>query len=320
MKRKLFFYVLTIEAVFCMSFYFLQAYFSNIFSAIVAFPFEQIGWILRKMSLSGTVANVAAIIIYIIISLIPCGIWLLLRKKGKSVGEDKLLPIISILLFAVIYYMINPGLLSVSFYGGEKILLGGTFYSVLFGYLVLRILKKFVSADAIQLKKWLRMLAYIVAMLFVYMVFGNRFGVLIDSIKNVNWANSGFSGMSSGLEITYIFLTLQFVVDAIPYILDIFIILTAIKVLDELLLDPYSDVAVSASEKLGNLCVKSLEITAISAIVFHLLQLIFSGSIRQINVVVSIPVFSMAFVLAVLLTVRYVRENQRLKRENDLFI
>lgn len=320
MKRKLFFYVLTIEAVFCMSFYFLQTYFSNIFSAIIAFPFEQIGWVLREMSLSGTVGNVAAIIIYIIISLIPCGIWLLLRKKGKSVGEDKLLPVISVLLFAVIYYMINPGLLAVSFYGGEKILLGGTFYSVLFGYLVLRILKKFVSADAVQLKKWLRMLAYIVAVLFVYMVFGNCFGTLVDSIRNVNQANSGFSGMSSGLEITYIFLILQFVVDAIPYILNIFIILSAIKVLDELLLDPYSDVAVSASEKLGNLCVKALVITVISEIVFHLLQLIFSGSIRQINVVVSIPVFSMAFVLAVLLTVRYVRENQILKRENDLFI
>lgn len=320
MKRKLFFYVLTIEAVFCMSFYCLQAYFSNIFSAIIAFPFEQIGWVLREMSLSGAVGNVAAIIIYIIISLIPCGIWWLLQKKGKGAGEDKFLPLISVLLFAVIYYMINPGLLAVSSYGGGKILLGGTFYSVLFGYLVLRILKKFVSADAVQLKKWLRMLAYIVAVLFVYMVFGNRFGTLVDSIRNVNQANSGFSGMSSGLEITYIFLILKFVVDAVPYMLDIFIILTAIKVLDELLLDPYSDIAVSASEKLGNLCVKALVITVISAIVFHLLQLIFSGSIRQINVVVSIPVFSMAFVLAVLLTVRYIRENQRLKRENDLFI
>ena len=320
MKRKLFFYVLTIEAVFCMSFYCLQAYFSNIFSAIIAFPFEQIGWVLREMSLSGAVENVAAIIIYIIISLIPCGIWWLLRKKGKGAGEDKFLPLISVLLFAVIYYMINPGLLAVSSYGGGKILLGGTFYSVLFGYLVLRILKKFVSADAVQLKKWLRMLAYIVAVLFVYMVFGNRFGTLVDSIRNVNQANSGFSGMSSGLEITYIFLILQFVVDAIPYILDIFIILTAIKVLDELLSDPYSDVAVSASERLGNLCVKALVITVISEIVFHLLQLVFSGSIRQINVVVSIPVFSMAFILAVLLTVRYIRENQRLKRENDLFI
>lgn len=320
MRRKLFFYVLTIEAVFCMSFYCLQAYFSNIFSAIIAFPFEQIGWVLREMSLSGAMGNVAAIIIYIIISLIPCGIWWLLRKKGRCVGEDKLLPVISVLLFAVIYYMINPGLLAVNAYGGGKILLGATFYCVLSGYLVLRILKKFVSADAVQLKKWLRMLAYIVAVLFVYMVFGNRFGTLVDSIRNVNQANSGFSGMSSGLEITYIFLILKFVVDVVPYILDIFIILTAIKVLDELLLDPYSDIAVSASERLGNLCVKALVITVISEIVFHLLQLVFSGSIRQINVVVSIPVFSMAFILAVLLTVRYIRENQRLKRENDLFI
>lgn len=320
MKRKIFWGLLTVEAVFCMSFYFLQAYFANIFSAIVAFPFEQIGWMLRKMSLSGVVGNVTAIIIYIFVPLIPCGVYFMLHKKGRYCKEDRLLLVISLLLFVVIYYMINPGLLAVNAYGGGKILLGGTFYSVLFGYLVLRILKRFVSADAVQLKMWLRILACGVEVLFVYMVFGNRFGALIDSVRNIKQTNYEFSGISSGLEITYIFLVLQFVVDAIPYLLDIFIVFTAIRVLDELLVDPYSDSAVAASERLGNLCVKALVITIISEIVFHLLQLIFSGSIRQINVIVTIPLFSMAFVLAVLLVVRYVRENQKLKRENDLFI
>lgn len=320
MRRKLFFCVLAVEAVFCMVFCFLQIYFSNVFSAIIAFPFEQIGWVLREMSLSGTVGNAVAMIFYLMISLIPCGIYWVLWKKEKCSLEDKLLPVISVLLFVVIYYMINPGLLAANAYGGGKILLGGTFYSVLFGYLILKILKKFVSADAVQLKKWLRMLAYVVAVLFVYMVFGNRFGELIDSIRNVKQANSGDFGMGSGLESTYIFLILKFVVDVVPYVLDIFIILTAIKVLDELLLDPYSDIAVSAAKKLGDLCVKALVITVISEIVFHLLQVAFSGNIRQINVVVSMPVFSIAFVLAVLLTVRYVCENQKLKRENDLFI
>jgi hypothetical protein len=36
--------------------------------------------------------------------------------------------------------------------------------------------------------------------------------------------------------------------------------------------------------------------------------------------VVTVPVFSLAFVLAVLLFARYIREMQRLKADNDLFI
>lgn len=88
--------------------------YSKFFSYLITFPFEQIGWGLRKLSLSGAAGNVFAIIIYILICLIPCLILWRLKKTERFLKTDFFLPFLSVLLFAVIYYMINPGL----FYGG----------------------------------------------------------------------------------------------------------------------------------------------------------------------------------------------------------
>ena len=54
--------------------------------------------------------------------------------------------------------------------------------------------------------------------------------------------------------------------------------------------------------------------------VCNLLQLFFQSSLYQLEYVVAVPVFSLAFVLAVLLFAKYIREMQRLKEDNDLFI
>ena len=105
---------------------------------IITFPLEQIGCALRRLSLSGAMGNMIAIILYVLIGLIPCMVWLFLKGKGKNLKEDYLLFPISGFLLLVLYYMINPGLIPVNEAGGGKLLLAGTFYSVLVGYVVLR--------------------------------------------------------------------------------------------------------------------------------------------------------------------------------------
>lgn len=90
--------------------------------------------------------------------------------------------------------------------------------------------------------------------------------------------------------------------------------------MNALLFNRYSDSSVTAVKKLASLCKKSLVIAVLSSTGFNILQLIFHRMLLQINMIVSIPVFSIAFVLAVLLTVNYVQENQKLKQDNDLFI
>ncbi len=44
---------------------------SILYSYLITFPFEQLGMGLRKLSLSGSAGNTAAIIAYILICLVP---------------------------------------------------------------------------------------------------------------------------------------------------------------------------------------------------------------------------------------------------------
>ena len=119
---------------------------------------------------------------------------------------------------------------------------------------------------------------------------------------------------------TYIFLVLQSIVNAIPYLLDIAILFLLIRMMDEMEKDQYSDITVEISGILSKLCIKALVITVSSNMGLNVLQLIFHESLYQINVVVSLPIVSIVLVLAVLLMARYIRENQKLKQNYDLFV
>ena len=112
MKERHLFTLLSVEAAACVLFCILQRSLSGLFSTLIAFPFEQIGAGLRVLSLSGAVGNVVAIILYMLLGLIPAGIWGFLHWRKKSESLDFMLLVISALLFVTLYYMINPGLLS----------------------------------------------------------------------------------------------------------------------------------------------------------------------------------------------------------------
>lgn len=289
---------------------------SKLYFYLIAFPFEQLGLGLRKLSLSGAAGNILAIMIYVLISLIPCLFFLRLRRSGKLLKTDFCLPALSIMLFVIIYYMVNPGLFRTNVPGSGKMLLESTFYSVFFGYIILRVLEKCRQTDSRHLKSWLRgMLAAIIFLCF-YAILAECFENLSVSVQNLH----GASSFPQDLTLTYVFLALQSMINALPYALAIFILFTAIRSLNELLSDRYSDASVAAVEKLSILCTRSLIIAVLSSMIFNILQLLFQKMLQHINIVISIPVFSVAFVLAVLLVTEYVRENQRLKRDNDLFI
>lgn len=324
-KRK-FECILLIEAIVCIAFCLLKMSFSGVFSTIAAFPFEQIGWGLRNLSLSGAAGNALAVIIYILICLIPCLIWRCLRKSQKAYRIDAVLIGITLLLLIVIYYMVNPGLFQANVPGTAKWMLGCTFYSVLFGYLVIRILKMYINADAQKLQKGLKILLFFLNIVFVYIICGQSLETFIKSIQEVQ-RNNGiadieaeiFSGISN-LTVTYFFLTFHYLVNILPYLLDIVVVYLSIHMLDALSEDRYSEKAVKTVERLTNFCVRALMITITVDAVFNLLQLIFQKVLYQVNIVVVLPVFSIVFVFAALLFSCYIREDQKLKQDNDLFI
>ena len=86
MKRKTFAVVLILEIILCIAFLVFRVAIPNWFTTMTAVPFEQIGAMLRTLSLSGAIGNAAAIIFYVAICLIPIGVYFYLRKRGLMHG------------------------------------------------------------------------------------------------------------------------------------------------------------------------------------------------------------------------------------------
>lgn len=321
MKYRFLYIALGIEAVVCIVFSILKISASAAFSAVIAFPFEQIGMGLRALSLSGTVGNIIAIVIYAALALSPLGLMLWRGLKKRLRAEDALLAVLSAVLFAVLYLMVNPG--SIGMPGGAagtmagKIVLGATVYSVLCGYIILRLLRLFFGSGTEKLQKYMGVMMFLLSFLFVYAVFGASVSQLLDAFSTLH---AGNQGNEQALGASEVFLVLQFIVNVIPYAADLWIVFAAGRLVSELQTDRYSDASVAWAAGLSRTCKIALIVTILSQIVFNLLQLVFTKSLMVMNSQVSIPVLSVVFVLAVLLIARYLAESKRLKDENDMFV
>ncbi len=323
MKRKTFYIFLGLEAAVCVLLNFTRETISGAFSTIMAFPFDQIGKGLRALSLSGDIGNVISIVLYILVCIIPLTALFLIYKKRKLYIEDSLLAITGIVLFVVIYFMVNPGLFGGKYWGvtisqsAIKAILGSIVYSLLCGYAVLRVLRLSFEAKIDKLQKYFSILLCALNIMFVYLAFGASFGGLLDSFETLRTGNTGNTGR---LGMSYGFLLLQYIVDALPYILNVLVVFFAMHLLDELKTDRYSESSVAAAGKLSRICGVSLAISIVSNISFNLLQLIFFKTLAVVNSSVKLPLLSVVFVLTVLLLARFIGENKQLKDDNDMFI
>ncbi len=164
----------------------------KILEMILSFPFKQLGVLLRRMSLASDAANIGAWILYVAICIIPAVIFAIKLIKKKSQKEDLLLPVISAVLFYVMYIMVNPSLVLDTTYLIDDYIGYGAFgaivYSSVLGYLVLKLIRKFNSAEQKSMCKWLNvLLCGLNIILMVNMVLGLE--GLLATIKSVNENN-----------------------------------------------------------------------------------------------------------------------------------
>ncbi len=292
----------------------------GVFSSVMAFPFEQIASGLRALSLSSSGGNIAAIVIYALVCLLPT-IAALIRYRKKFSGEDWLIPVFSAVLFAAIYFMINPGLLltnlGVEGAGVLKAILGGICWCVVVSWLVLKLLRRSVDADRTGVQRYLRVCLVIMAFFFSALSFGGGVSGAVAAFEKLHAGNTG--GIVD-LRPTYVFLLLQAVVTALPYALDALVALKGAELLGAMSADRYSAESVEKGEKLAYFAVLSLKVTVILSLVFNLLQLVFFKQLLVVDVNVALPLGSIAFMLAVVLLSRLLRENKELKDDNDMFI
>ncbi len=324
MTRKTLYFLLALEALICTLFVVLKASFVDVFSGAMAFPLEQVGLGLRLLSMTGRLGNILALLLYTCISFLPIVFLQRTQKKRKLHAEDSLLLLFSVALFFTLFLMINPtyigkllgehGLLGATF---GKVILGGTLWSIICGYAVLRFLRLAFESETTKLHVYLSALLYTLSFLFVLSVFGVGLKNMLASISTVQASNKG---SESGLGPTYVFIVLRYLVDSLPYILNTVTVLFSLDLLVSMHQDAYSENTVNLASRLSRWCSKALTAVVTSSIALNLLQLIFAQTLRDINSTINIPITSVLFVLATLLFARLVSENRRLKSDNDLFI
>ena len=279
----------------------------------LALPFTLLGKGLRLLSLSGTVGNIAAIILYLAVALLP-----LLFKLRKSWNtEDVLLVVCSALLLYVVYYMINPALRPMILQNSVgDLILSGVVYSTLLSWAVIKLLQRCDSMENTDIFRALQIFLAICAAEFGLAI-AAEFAACRADIAAIRAANT-----MPGLDLTptFTFVYLDFSVTALEYGLVIRMLLLAIKLLRELSTDAYSSACAETAEILSHWCRRSLILVTAACTALQIAQLLFTPSLHDIAVNFRLPAVSMAIAFALLALTRLLRQGRSIKEDNDLFI
>src|SRR5690554_422906 len=297
------------------------------YASLIEFPLAQLGSILRSLSLSSQLGNIAAIILYISIGFLPLA-YLAYRHYRKKKGlEDILLPILSLLLFMILYLMINPSLINrwfgpltfpgVSLAGMGKSILGGVFYSALAAYLILKAIRNIEQRDTDKLLDILAYLFYIAMAIGIFSVFYLGVGTLAMDIQALKDANTD---PAIWLSPSYLFMILAFILDNTPTLLLIYIFIVAIRLVEALRVDRYSDEVIASSTKVFRLSKFALLFIMVGNLAFNLLQVICSKYLYNVAYKTLVPLNLLGLSLLMLLVGRYFSQSKQLHTDNQLFI
>lgn len=322
MKRKSLYILLGTEVVLFSILYLLADMVPTFISGVMAVPFEQIGLGLRWLSLCGGAANGLALALWAGISLVPLvPVFKFWQEKEQRV-EHILLILLSVLLFVVLYYMTNPEsmykmlpeqVVSALSVGTDKMLavmkaaLSIAVWSVIVCYVVFRLLRLFNAGKKGQLFLYLYKVLYGLCGLFAGAIVISCMEVLMG----VKTAQTAFDGAVT---------VVRALVSALPYVMDIIVILSALNLLESVLKESASEQVTAAAHKLSRICCITLAVVTVSVVGMNVLQLILSRKLYNINIHIEIPFMSLAFVLVALLFSRLIEENRKLTEENEMFI
>ena len=281
--------------------------------SFLCLPFVGCAKGLRWLSLSGTVGNIGAIGLLILLGLTP--LLLKLRKKWEPV--DFLLVVCCIAIWAVEYYLINPALLPMALSGVlGQLTLCGIIWELLLCWAVIRLLKSTDTMDTGNYLQALKIFLWLCASsccLSVILCFTS----LPEAFKSLQESNT-MPGLHLGA--TYFFMTLSRAVTALEYSLDGLVLLLGAGLLKILENGPYTEEAVAASKKISLWCRRSLLAILLSHTALNLGQTLFASRLHQMSTEFRFPLLSLAIVFAMLALSGLLKKGQQLQEDNDLFI
>lgn len=314
MKRTTLILILVIEAALLTALILLTKQLPSLFSSIAAFPFEQIADGLGAAAKSGRIGNGIAAALWIGFSAIPAFMALKTPKGRDTRWERTALFILSGVLLFALYGMINPGAFRAKIgqgYAGNTEIIKAAFgiciWAFIVLYLILRLIRLFRSGNKEQLLKYLRILLYVLCVLFTAAAVIS----LVNGILALSAVPDGAA--DKGLAV------LRLIAGLIPYILDIIVILRVFDLLDCAKEEAQEGIA-EAADRLSRICCFTLGITAALTAVTNIIQTAAMRRLTDIAVAVDLPIASIVFTVMILLFSRLLTENKRLRDDNSLFI
>lgn len=314
MKRKSFIVLMGAVFVALMALVLFVDGLPTVFSSVMAFPFEQIGAGLRALALTGNFGNGFALALCIALSFLP--ILSVLRHRGEKdyLSENIVLCCMSIAVFITLFSMANPSKLlsAYPFFTGEALpvvkgLMGCTVWSVIILWIILRLVRLFRGGDTKKLLCYLRVALHALCILFVAVIAISCGSTLLDGLSATQ------KSIDNVMAIT------RFIASSLPYIFVIGITLSLLTLLDAYIEKNEED-TVRHADLLSKRCCLALGVTAASATILNVLQLLLSRFLSNVSVNVEIPVVSLTFILLILILSRLIVENWKLQSDNDLFI
>ncbi len=291
-------------------------------------PFEAIGWLLRRLSLSGPLGNVAAWALYVLVSLLPLGLgaWWLKKKREAWRGTELLLALVSVYSFYLLYQFINPYL----FYEGMAAAGGGAdllpllksfgamlWYVFLGSYIVLRLMAQMrrerVSDGKGYLYKSLSRLLFFSVFFYGLVTLWGAGGQAWGSIRTLG-GNAGAKAMD------YLFIGLRFFLTLLPpgyFLCTLWQGRTLLKKMQE---GPYGEETIQAARKLAAMAVRAVKACVYSALLWNGSLFLLRSRLVHVDYSLHISLQPLLLAFAAMILARYVQEAGELYREHEMII
>lgn len=314
MKRKTLITILICETALLSILVLLINRFPELFSSMLAFPFEQIALGLKALSQTGKAGNGLATALWVGISSLPLIPALRCKGNKDAVKEKIALYVLSCILLLSFYGMVNPTLFCPLIPEGENELLAVvkavfsvSIWSIVVLYIVFRLIRLFRSGDKGHLLGYMRNLLQILCVIFLATAIISLETDLAAAIASPQKALDRVMNL------------LRLFAAFVPYALDIAIIFSALDLLEIVATEEQNGI-VPAAEKLGKICRMALGIATALTAVLNVFQIALMRWLSNVTAAVSIPITSIVFTCIVLLFSRLLAENKQLRDDNSLFI
>lgn len=278
-------------------------------------PLSLIGNALRALSLSSTIGNILAIIIYAALSLLPGALAILFWRKRGIVRADIILFVLCAVLFAGLYFAVNPRLLTRIFpseyFINESIyqialsIFLSLIYSLALCYFVLRLIARLAAGGTDALLLWGRRLISAAALL-----------LAAAAGHSICTTFKGIGENSADI----VFCLLAAAVNALSCAASIIVMLHCTALLSAMRSELYSVDTVAQAQQLSRASIFSLKVNVISCAALNAAQLVFASKLSSIDIRASLPITDVLIALFALLISRLITESKLLKDDNDSII